>query len=36
MTRGPVASGIVVYGFDLIRGFTPASGQCPHRRTATG
>ncbi|MFJ3311112.1 nucleoside triphosphate pyrophosphohydrolase, partial [Streptomyces sp. NPDC086549] len=22
--------------FDLIRGFAPASGWCPHRRTATG
>jgi hypothetical protein len=31
-----VASREVVYGFDLIRGFAPASGWCPHRRTATG
>lgn len=29
--RGPrVASREVVYGFDLIRGFAPASGWCPH------
>ncbi|MEU5093126.1 hypothetical protein [Streptomyces sp. NPDC021356] len=26
-----VASREVVYGFDLIRGFAPASGWCPHR-----
>ncbi|MFE7277609.1 transposase family protein [Streptomyces sp. NPDC057623] len=25
-----VASREVVYGFDLIRGFAPASGWCPH------
>ncbi|MGC9499293.1 hypothetical protein [Streptomyces sp. WG7] len=25
-----VASWEVVYGFDLIRGFAPASGWCPH------
>ncbi|MFG3479808.1 hypothetical protein ACGF3K_31910, partial [Streptomyces sp. NPDC047980] len=39
LTAGPaglVASWEVVYGFDLIRGFAPASGWRPHRRTATG
>ncbi|WJY49033.1 SHOCT domain-containing protein [Streptomyces chengbuensis] len=34
--RRLVASWEVVYGFDLIRGFAPASGWRPHRRTATG
>ncbi|MFF7641793.1 hypothetical protein [Streptomyces canus] len=28
---GRVASREVVYGFDLIRGFAPASGWCPRR-----